>query len=78
MGDSRSCVYQEDDDKSQIKMIWACAKKTTETLARKVNQMIFNPMRRDRERPKRTLREVIKSDLGLNSIRENLIWERKQ
>ena len=40
--------------------------------------MIFNPMRRGRKRSKRTLGEVIKKDLGLNGILENLIWDKKQ
>ena len=44
-----------------------------EALVRKVDQMVFNPIRRGRGRPKRTLGEIIKRDLELNNISEDLI-----
>ena len=44
---------------------------------RKVDQIIFNPMKRGRRRPKRTLGEVIKRDLWRTSIFKNLIWDPK-
>ena len=47
-------------------------------LVRKVDQVVFNPMRRGRGRLKRTLGEIIKRDLSLNGIFESLIWDRKQ
>ena len=49
-----------------------------EVPVRKVDQMIFNPVRRDRGKPKRILGEIIKRDLKINGIIENLIWNRKQ
>ena len=50
----------------------------TEIPVQKVDQMVFSPMKRGRERPKRTLREIIRRDLGINGIPENLIWDREQ
>ena len=49
-----------------------------EAPVRKVDQMIFSPVRRGRGRPKRTLGEVIKRDIRINDIPEDLIWDRKQ
>ena len=45
---------------------------------RNVDRMVFSLMRRDRGRPKWTLGNVIKRDLGLNDISKSLIWDRKQ
>ena len=52
-------------------------RRPTEAPMWKVNQMIFNPVRRGRERPKRTLGEIIRGDLGINSIPKNLIWDQE-
>ena len=49
-----------------------------EAPVRKVDQMIFSPIRKGRGRPKRTLGEIIKRDLWLNGISESLIHDRKQ
>ena len=45
---------------------------------RKVDQMICSPMKKGKTRPKRTLREVIKRNLYLNSISENLTSDKNQ
>ena len=39
---------------------------------KKFDQMIFNPMKKDEKKPKRTLGKVVKSDFWLNSLSENL------
>ena len=49
-----------------------------EASVRKVDQIVFSPIRKGRGRPKRTLGEVIKRDLWLNGISESLIHDRKQ
>ena len=49
-----------------------------EALVRKVDQMVFSPIRKCRGRSKRILVEVIKRNLWLNSIFESLIHDRKQ
>ena len=48
-------------------------RRLTEALMRKVDQMVFNPMRRNKGRPKRTLGEIIKRDLRINNISKNLL-----
>ena len=40
---------------------------------KKVNQMVFNPMKRAKGRLKRTLEWIIKRDLRLNGISKSLI-----
>ena len=40
---------------------------------KKVNQMIFSPIKKGKRRPKKTLEEVIKGDLRLNVISDSLI-----
>ena len=49
-----------------------------EAPVRKVNQMVFSPIKKGRGRPKKTLGEVIKRDIWLNSIFKSLIQDRKQ
>ena len=45
-----------------------------EVSVRKVDKMIFSPVKRGRGRLKRTLEEVVKRDFWLNDIFENLTW----
>ena len=52
-------------------------RRPSEALIIKVDLMVFSPIMRGRERPKRTLREVIKMNIWLNRIFESLIWDRK-
>ena len=45
---------------------------------KKIDQMIFSSMRRDRGRSKTILGEVIKRDICINGIPKSLIWDRKK
>ena len=45
---------------------------------RKVDKMVLSPMKRDRGRKKWTLGEVIKKDIQLNGIFENMKLDRVQ
>ena len=47
-----------------------------EAPVRRVDCMSFSPVKRGRGRPKRTLGDLIKHDLLLNNISENLIFDR--
>ena len=40
-----------------------------------IDQMVFSSIRRDRGKLKRTREEIIKKDLWLDGIYENLIWD---
>ena len=46
-----------------------------EALIRKVDCMIFSLVKRRKERPKRTLEEIIKGDLKLNNISETQFFK---
>ena len=48
-----------------------------EAPVKKVDQMVFSPIRKGRGRSKRTLIEVIKRDFWLNGISESLIHDKK-
>ena len=45
---------------------------------RKVDQMIFNPLKKGKGRPKKTLGEIIQRDFWLNDISKNLISDKNQ
>lgn len=49
-----------------------------EAPVRRVDNMFFSPVKRGRGRPKRTLGELIRHDLLLNNISENLVFDRAQ
>ena len=47
-------------------------------LVRRVDQTVWSPVNRGRERPKRTLNDVIKRDLLINNISSDMIFYRAQ
>ena len=51
-------------------------RRPVEAPVRRVDCMSFSPVRRGRGRPKRTLGELIKQDLVLNNISENMVFDR--
>ena len=64
---------------TEIRLRWFghVQRRPLEVLVRKVDQMVFRPIRKGRGRPRRTLEEIIKRDFWLNGISESLIHDRK-
>lgn len=55
-----------------VKVIWTCTKKITRSTSED-DCMVFISVKR-RERPRRTLEEVVKRDLMINDIFEDLVF----
>ena len=49
-----------------------------EAPVRRVDQMVFSPIRRRRGRPQRTLGEVIRRDLIINDLHQDMVFDRTQ
>ena len=60
--------------RKSVKVVWHVQRRPQEAPVRRIYCMIFNPGKRRRGRPKRTLEEIIKGDLRLNNISETLVF----
>ena len=59
-------TYDRENNRESIKVIWKCVKKATRSK--------FSPVKRNKWRPRRTLEKIIKKDLMVNNIFENLVY----
>ena len=57
-------------------MVWACKEKTGRLCRERVDQMERKQTIRDRGRPKKTIREIIKKDLELNDLNRSIVLDR--
>ena len=72
-----ACI-EEKMVESRLRWFGHVQRRPLNTPVRKVDQIIWSPVNRGRERPKRTLNEVIKRDLLINNIFSDMIFDRAQ
>jgi len=68
-----ACTNGGKDDRKSVEVVWICAKSIGGTAGEESRLHVFSPVKRSRGKPRRTLEEIVKRNLVVNNIPENLV-----